>query len=148
VKGFFIVESRSAASPPVVFELLADATTWSTWAGPFVPSSGWQPGAPTGGLGAVRLLGLGRLSSREEIVEFAPPRRLAYALRSGQALHHYRAEVDLVPHADGGTAIVWTGSVDSRVPGVAPLLTNGFRRLVGSFALRLARHAESVRPTE
>jgi uncharacterized protein YndB with AHSA1/START domain len=148
VKRSFRVESRSAASPDVVFGLLADATTWATWAGPFVPSSRWQPDAPSGGLGAVRLLGLGPLSSREEIVAYDAPRHLAYVLRTGESVHHYRAEVELTARPGGGTHIVWSGSVESAVPGMALVVAGGFRRLVQGFAIRLARYAETVAPTQ
>jgi uncharacterized protein YndB with AHSA1/START domain len=146
VRRSFVVEARSAAPPSDVFALLADATTWSTWAGPFVPSSRWEAGAPAGGVGAVRLLGRGLLSSREEIVEHDAPHRLAYVLRSGQPLHHYRAEVVLTERPGGGTHIAWSGSVDSPVPGLGPVVTGGFRRLVQGFATRLARQAERGRP--
>jgi uncharacterized protein YndB with AHSA1/START domain len=148
VNRSFVVEARSAAPPADVFALLADATTWSTWAGPAVPSSRWEAGAPAGGLGAVRLLGLGPLSSREEIVEYDAPRRLAYVLRSGESLHRYRAAVELTERPGGGTHIVWSGSVDSPVPGLGPVVAGGFRRLVQGFATRLARQAERGRPTQ
>jgi hypothetical protein len=141
MRSSYVVEERSDAPVEAVFALLADAPGWQAWAGPLVPQSGWGPGAPQGGLGAVRLLGSGPLSSREEIVEFAPPHHLAYVLRSGEALHHYRATVDLSA-VEGGTRIVWAGSVDSPVPGLAPVVAAGFRRLVRGFARRLARQAE------
>ena len=140
----YVVEAHSTASPEVVFGVLADAPRWQEWAGPAVPRSGWEPGAPAGGVGAVRRLGLGPLSSREEIVEQDPPHRLAYVLRSGEGLHHYRASVDLQAQPDGGTHIVWSGTVDTTVPGVAALLIMVFRRLVAGFATRLARQAERV----
>jgi uncharacterized protein YndB with AHSA1/START domain len=145
VSASYAVTGRSAAPPSVVFALLADAPGWHRWAGPVVPQSSWEPGPPQGGLGAVRRLGSGPLSSREEIVEFEPPRRLAYVLRSGERLHHYRAVVDLEP--DGtGTRIHWTGTVDSRVPGLSPAICAGFHALVRSFARRLARAAEAASP--
>lgn len=135
------VVEHSAAPPEAVFALLADAPGWQHWAGPVVPQSRWAKGAPQGGLGAVRLLGTGPLSSREEIVEFDPHRRLAYVLRSGERLHRYRAAVDLEP--DGtGTRIRWTGTVDSPVPGLSAVIRGGFRRLIRDFARRLARAAE------
>jgi uncharacterized protein YndB with AHSA1/START domain len=140
----FVVESHSAASPEVVFDVLADGSRWQEWAGPAVPRSSWASGAPAGGVGAVRLLGLGPLSSREEIVEHDPPHRLAYALRSGEALHHYRAKVDLQAQPDGGTHIVWSGTVETTVPGLAAPLIMVFRRLVAGFATRLARRAEQA----
>ena len=140
----FAVEAHSAASPETVFAVLADAPHWQDWAGPAVPRSSWAAGSPAGGVGAVRLLGLGPLSSREEIVEHDPPHRLAYVLRSGEGLHHYRASVDLLAQPDGGTHIVWSGGVDTTVPGLGPVLHAVFRRLVAGFATRLARRAEVV----
>lgn len=140
----FVVENRSRAAPATVFAALADGSRWQDWAGPFVPRSSWAAGSPPGGLGAVRRLGLGRLSSREQIVEFDPPRRLSYVLRSGERLHHYRATVELSHRPGGGTRIVWSGTTKSPVPGVARLVSAGFRWLVRGFARRLARYAESV----
>ena len=138
----FVVEAHSSAPPETVFALLADAPGWQRWAGPSVPRSSWQAGSPAGGVGAVRRLGLGPLSSREQIVEQDPPHRLAYALRSGEQLHHYRASVDLQAQPEGGTHIVWSGTVETSVPGLAAPLIMVFRRLVGGFATRLARYAE------
>lgn len=144
----YVVEAHSAASPQTVFELLADGSRWQEWAGPAVPRSSWAAGSPAGGVGAVRRLGLGPVSSREEIVEYDPPHRLAYVLRSGEAWHHYRATVDLIPGPDGGTHIVWSGSLDGRLPGSGAVLCNAFRLLVGGFARRLARSAETVPTAE
>jgi uncharacterized protein YndB with AHSA1/START domain len=143
----YVVTERSSAAPAVVFALLADAPGWHRWAGPVVPQSSWEAGAPQGGVGAVRRLGTGPMSSREEIVELDPPRRLAYVLRSGEALHHYRAVVDLEP--DGpGTLIRWSGTVDSPVPGLSPVVCAGFHALVRGFARRLARAAETARTAD
>jgi uncharacterized protein YndB with AHSA1/START domain len=146
MRSSFVVEAHSQALPDAVFAVLADARRWSTWAGPVVPTSSWERGSPAGGVGAVRRLGLGPLSSREEIVEFDPPRRLAYVLRSAERLHHYAATVELRPDPTGGTRVVWSGSTESAVPGVAAVVGAGFHRLVAGFARRLVRYAESVPP--
>jgi uncharacterized protein YndB with AHSA1/START domain len=140
----FVVESDSSAPPETVFAILADGSRWQDWAGPVVPRSSWASGSPPGGVGAVRRLGLGPLSSREEIVEHDPPHRLAYALRSGEQLHHYRAAVDLHRQPGGGTHIVWSGVVESTVPGLARALGPVLKKLVAGFARRLARYAETV----
>ena len=140
----FVVESHASAPPETVFAVLADGSRWQDWAGPAVPRSSWASGSPPGGIGAVRRLGLGPLSSREEIIEYDPPHRLAYALRSGEKLHHYRASVDLRTQPGGGTHIVWSGVVDSTVPGLARTLRPVLKALVASFARRLARYAENV----
>lgn len=140
------MEARSLASPEEVFAVLADVPRWQEWAGPVVPRSSYERqgvDAP-GGVGAIRRLGSGPLSSREEIVEYDPPRRLAYVLLNGQRRHGYRAEVELHPLPTGGTRIVWSGSFRPPVPGSGGLLLLGFRTLVGGFARRLAARAEAV----
>lgn len=144
MKKGYVVESRSDATPATVFAILADAPGWQNWAGPAVPRSSWETGSPAGGLGAVRRLGRGRLSSREEIVAYDPPHHLAYVLRSGERLHHYRASVDLIAQPGGGTHIVWSGDVDTASRGVGTALVPLFRLLVAGFARRLARYAENV----
>ena len=140
----FSVEARSLATPDEVFAVLADVPRWQEWAGPVVPRSSYARegiGAP-GGVGAIRKLGSGPLSSREEIVVFEPPTRLAYVLLNGQRRHGYRAEVELEPLPTGGTKIVWSGSFRPPLPGTGRLMLLGFRRLVAGFASRLAARAE------
>jgi uncharacterized protein YndB with AHSA1/START domain len=144
MRSSFVVETWSRATPETVFALLADGSRWQDWAGPVVPRSSWQAGSPAGGLGAVRRLGLGPLSSREEIVEHDPPHRLAYVLRSAEGLHHYRASVELLAQPEGGTHILWSGRVESSRPWVATALCRFFQTLVAGFARRLARYAEEV----
>lgn len=141
----FAVEARSLAAPDEVFAVLADAPRWQEWAGPVVPRSSWArtgTDAP-GGVGAVRRLGSGPLSSREEIVAYDPPRHLGYVLLNGQTRHGYRADVHLEPLPEGGTRISWSGSFTPPFPGTGPLMLVGFRRLVGGFARRLAARAEA-----
>lgn len=148
MKRSFVVESTSRARPETVFAILADGSRWQDWAGPFVPRSSWAADSPPGGLRSVRRLGVGPLSSREEIVAFDPPRRLEYVLRSAERWHHYRAEVVVRALPEGGSHIRWSGSLDARVPGSAAFLCAGFRALVAGFARRLARYAESVPTAE
>src|SRR3954471_21903136 len=140
----FSVEARSLASPEQVFAVLGDAPRWQEWAGPVVPRSSYErEGVPApGGVGAIRRLGVGPLSSREEIVGYEPPSRLSYILLDGQKRHGYRADVDLEPLDGGGTRIVWKGSFRPPLPGTGRLMLLGFKRLVGGFAHRLATRAE------
>lgn len=142
----FSVEARSLATPEEVFAVLVDVPRWQEWAGPVVPRSSYERqgiGAP-GGVGAIRRLGSGPLSSREEIVAYEPPRHLAYLLLNGQQRHGYRADVELHPLPTGGTRIVWSGSFRPPFPGTGPLLLMGFRGLVGGFTRRLAARAETA----
>jgi hypothetical protein len=139
------VTAASSTPPERVFDLLADAAGWSRWAGPMVVRSWWElEGEPApGGVGAIRRLGLGALSSREQIVEYDAPHRLAYTWLTSFPVRDYRAEVRLSP-ADGGTGISWRGKFRPAFPGGGPVMRRFFLATVGGFARRLA--AESERP--
>lgn len=136
----FVVRARSAAPPQAVFALLADAPAWQEWAGPFVPRARWEPGT-RGGRGAVRRLGLGPLTVREQVVEHQPPTAFSYVLLTAVRWHGYRADVELSEDR-GGTRILWTGRLSSPVPGLARALEPGFRLLVQDFARRLVVRSE------
>jgi uncharacterized protein YndB with AHSA1/START domain len=143
VSASYEVTARSAAPPEKVFALLADGAGWSAWAGPMVVRSWWEregDGAP-GGVGAIRRLGLGKLSSREEIVEYDAPRHLAYVWLTKFPVRDYRADVRLEP--DGtGTRIHWRGTFAPAFPGGAAVMRRFFLGAVGGFAERLATEAE------
>ena len=137
------VTAHSAAPPARVFDLLADAPGWKRWAGPMVVRSWWErEGSPEpGGVGAIRRLGLGKLSSREEIVEYDAPRHLAYTWLTKFPVRDYRADVRLEP--DGtGTRIVWSGAFVPAFPGGATVMRRFFLGAVGGFTKRLAKEAE------
>ena len=136
------VRVRSDAPPEAVFALLADGARWSDWAGPLAPNSSWErEGSPdAGGVGAIRKLGAWPVFSREEIVEYDPPRQLTYTLLSGQPVRNYRAEVELTPVEDG-TQIAWRSRFEPLIPGTGPLLRWFLSRIIGAMARRLAAHA-------
>ena len=139
------VTARSAAPPEKVFALLADSAGWSEWAGPMVVRSWWErEGTPApGGVGAIRRLGFGKLSSREEIVQYDAPRFLAYTWLTSFPVRDYRAEVRLTP--DGtGTRIEWSGTFRPAFPGGATVMRRFFLSTVGGFARRLAARAEGA----
>ena len=138
----FVVRARSAAPPQTVFALLADAPAWQDWAGPFVPRARWEPGTPAGA-GAVRRLGIGPLTVREQVVAHEPPTTFSYVLLTALRWHGYRADVRLTEDAHGGTRVEWTGRLRGPVPGLARLLLPVFRGLVEGFARRLVVRAES-----
>ena len=137
------VTGRSDAPPDQVFALLADGAGWSRWAGAMIVRSWWERegSPPPGGVGAIRRLGLGRLSSREEIVEYAAPHHLAYTWLTNFPVRDYRADVRVEP--DGaGSRITWGGNFTPAFPGGAAVMQRFFRRTVGGFVKRLAREAE------
>jgi uncharacterized protein YndB with AHSA1/START domain len=137
------VNAHSSAPPEKVFALLADGAGWSSWAGGMIVRSWWErEGTPApGGVGAIRRLGLGRIGSSEEIVAYDPPKHMAYTLLSGMPVRDYRADVWVEPDGDG-SRIRWAGSFMPTVPGTGAALGWFFRSTVGSFARRLAAHAE------
>ena len=139
----FATEATSSASPDVVFRILADATGWTAWAGPFIREARWdregQP--PPGGVGAIRRLGSKPFYGREEIVRYEPPRRLSYTILSGQPVRNYQADVELTP-VDGGTHISWGGRFEPKVAGTGAFMRFFLGRLVAGFARRLAAYAE------
>ena len=137
------VTARSAAPPERVFELLADATSWPRWAGPVIAHGSWERvGDPApGGVGAIRKLGRWPMFGREQIVAAEPPSHQAYTMLSGNPVHNYRADIALAPAGDG-TLITWTATFEPSIPGTGLLLEAVYRRLIGSFARRLAAHAE------
>jgi hypothetical protein len=138
----FVVRARAAAPPTTVFALLADAPAWQEWAGPFVPTARWEPGTPAG-VGAIRRLGIGPLSVREQVVAHEPPTTFSYVLLTAVRWHGYRADVQLSPDEQGGTRIVWSGRLSSAAPGIVRLLLPVFRGLVEGFARRLVRRADA-----
>jgi uncharacterized protein YndB with AHSA1/START domain len=132
---------QTTASREAVWALLADARGWSRWA-PFRTSVLEREGSPVpDGVGALRRFGTGLVVSREEVVDFDPPGRLVYELRSGLPLRDYRAEVTLTP-AGAGTEIAWRARFRPRIPGTGWIFRLFLRRVIGDMATRLARHAE------
>jgi uncharacterized protein YndB with AHSA1/START domain len=145
-RASYEVTARSAAAPQRVFDLLADAPSWKSWAGPLVLQSWWErEGSPApGGIGAIRRLGLRGASSREEIVAYDPPRHLAYTWLT-RLVRDYRADVRLEP--DGtGTRIVWSGSFIPTWLGPGAVMRRFFRLTITGFARRLATRAEKEQP--
>jgi uncharacterized protein YndB with AHSA1/START domain len=138
----FDVRTWSSASKEQVFALVADATSWSRWAGPMIMHSSWaREGTPApGGVGAVRKLGTRFAATKEEILEYDPPHYLAYTIVSWQPIRDYRAIVAL-DSEDGGTRISWAGAFTPRIPGTGWILGWVLKRIVGSMARRLARYS-------
>jgi uncharacterized protein YndB with AHSA1/START domain len=139
----FELTRRSTATPEQVFDVFADGAGWATWAGPMIRSSSWeQEGTPApGGVGAIRVLGAGRYGSREQIVEYQRPSRLAYTVLSGFPVRDYLATIDLTPTVDGGTLIRWSSTFRPPVPGTGWIIAFMLRAMLGGFASRAAAYA-------
>lgn len=113
----FTAEACSPASAASVYGLLADAPSWSRWAGPLVTYAAWETPPGQDGVTPVRRLGRRPFLVREEIVVAEEPFCHAYRLLSGQPVRSYEAEVRLTEDAaSSGTRIVWTRAGDAACP--------------------------------
>ena len=141
----FQVSADSSAPVERVWALLADGAGWSRWAS-FRSSSLEREGTPPpDGVGAIRRFGTGPGVSREEVIEFDPPRHLAYRLLSGLPLKGYRADVTVEPRDGGGSTVTWSSSFErATVPGTGGALAAFLKWFLGDTARRLARAAEST----
>lgn len=139
----YSVTARSAAPRETVWRLLEDVTGWPRWAGRIILRGWWEREGdpPPGGVGAIRRLGFGIVSSREQIVERVPPERQVYTLLFGLPVRGYRATVRLTEDG-GGTRIDWSGEFEPMIPGTGAATRGFLTRLVGGFARSLAAAAE------
>jgi len=145
------VTVTTPADPATVYALLRDGAGWPDWS----PIGSFELERPAAdepeGVGAVRIFRtprpLGRSTSREQIVELIPDRRLSYVLISGLPVRDYRADVDLTPTDDGGTSIRWHSTFRGQTPGVGPLMQRVLGRFIDQTAHGLAtRAAERATP--
>ena len=139
------VRTWSSAQPEEVFDLVADATMWSKWAGPIIMRSwfGKEGTPPPGGVGAIRRLGSRWFSTKEEITEYDPPHYLAYKILTRTPLRDYRAIVSIDKDGDG-CKITWAATGEGRFPGAAPVMMFMLSRVVRGFVTRLAKYAETA----
>jgi hypothetical protein len=139
------VRAHTTADPATVYALLRDESTWPTWIN--LDSMIAERDGPDGphSVGTIRLVRFRRLgiklTTREQVVELVADRRFSYALVSGLPLADYRADVDLYP-IDGGTAIGWSGSWRSEIPGTGRLTELVMTRIYRQFCDGLVRKAE------
>ncbi|HLU45669.1 MAG TPA: SRPBCC family protein [Natronosporangium sp.] len=140
------VEARSSAPPAAVYALLRAGATWPEWS-PIGSFTLERPGkSEPEGVGAIRVFRTGRITSREEIVELVPDRRLSYVLLSGLAIRNYRADVDLIP-TDDGTLIRWRSSFTAVVPGTGGIYRRTLTRFIQECATGLAARAAETTPS-
>jgi uncharacterized protein YndB with AHSA1/START domain len=93
-------EARSATPPDLVWALLADARSWTRWAGfDEVQVEGGE------GVGEIRWNPRGRITGRDRVILFEAPRHYGYESSSVLPVCDYRGDVTLTPVPDGGTDI-------------------------------------------
>ena len=109
-------EGVARATPQAVWELIANAGTYSEW-GPWSAGGYENLGdqAPDGA-GVIRWLRYGHTITVEKVLESEPARRLVYTVVKGIPVRNYRAEVTLSAEGEG-TYIRWSASWDRTLPG-------------------------------
>jgi uncharacterized protein YndB with AHSA1/START domain len=123
------VVRRIAGPPDAVFAVYTDHAAWGAWGG--IGSARIErAGDPApNGRGCVRVLGRGRFSAREEILDFEPGKRMTYRIVKGAVpIRDHFGEV-LFESDGSGTRIVWRCRFESKIPGLAPLLRAAIARL-------------------
>lgn len=134
------VTAHSPADAASLYKLLTDGASWPTWS-PIDSFRLEKAGAcAPEGVSAIRVFRTGLVTSREEITELVPGRRLGYRLLSGLPLRGYRATVELTP-APAGTDIRWHSSFTARLPGTGLLYQLFLSRFIQRCADGLAAHA-------
>jgi len=109
-------EGVAQAAPEVVWQLVADADSYSEW-GPWSASGYENLGdRARDGAGLIRWMRYGRTTTVEKVLESERARRLVYTVVKGIPVRNYRAEVTLSPEGEG-THIRWTATWDRTLPG-------------------------------
>jgi len=134
------VEAVSTAGPATIYALLTDGTTWPRWS-PIDSFELERPGdPPPEGVGAIRVLRLGRTTGRDEILELVPNQRIRYATLSGVPVRDYLGTVELEPLGDGTTRIHWYSSFVPKVFGSGAIVERSIRRFLQRCATGLAEY--------
>ena len=131
------VRAHAHASPQQVWTVLADTASWADWA-PFdevTVEKGHE-------IGEIRRLRSGRITTRERIVGFEPPRRYVYEIVSGLPIRDYVAEILLSPLAGDGTEVRWQAGFRAKIPGTGWVLKRLLEGAIRKGADALVRRAD------
>lgn len=139
-RKFVHVTTESKAEPGQVWALLVDGPSWTQWAG-FDEVDYEQEGTPAPhGLGAVRRIRIGRLTSTETILTFEQGRKFSYDYVGTLPFKQYRADVTLTA-SDAGTLIDWRSQFTPKYPFTGVLLRTVMTRVLTDISTRLATAA-------
>lgn len=133
------VVRRFPAPPQAVWDVYTDHAGWQEWSG-LGRSSLHREGEPhRDGVGAVRCFANGPLKVYEEVVEFEPPKRMAYRIvRGGLPMKNHLGEVHFEPDGDG-TRVIWRCRFESKIPGLGGLMRSFITRIFRNALEGLAR---------
>jgi hypothetical protein len=127
----------------VVWPLIGEAGRWKEWS--FLDRSDLlRTGEPApDGVGAVRRFTRFGVGSQEEVVAWEPPHHLGYRMLKGFPVRNYRADVTCTPDGSG-TAIRWSATFDTKIPGTGRLMTAVLHRTISRFATGAARYGDQL----
>lgn len=139
-RRFVHVRTETKAAPGRVWALLVDGPSWTQWAG-FDEVGYDREGTPAPhGLGAVRRIRIGRLTSIETVLAFEQGRKFSYDYVGTLPFKHYRADVTLTAN-DAGTLIDWRSHFTPKYPFTGALLRAVMTRVLTDISTRLATAA-------
>jgi hypothetical protein len=133
------IHARAAAPLLTVWSVLARQAGMGTRAPVRTFALEREGDPPPDGVGAIRVLSRPPFTIREQITHVEPPFRLAYRMLSGLPARDYAGET-ILSDRDGGTDIVWTVRMTSRLPG----LPRGVRRVIRATAAGLVAECERI----
>jgi hypothetical protein len=138
------VEARSGASPAAVYAVAKDSAGYPRWSriGSFehlVDGAGERFG-----VGSRRRFRTPPLNLTEEVVELIPDHRVGYILLTGLPFGGYRANIDLMPTADGGTLIRWSNRFVVTWPLARGFFAWFMKSVFQEMTPQLAREAERL----
>lgn len=142
----FDVFADSQASAEHVWGLLLDPRSWPEWSPidelVIDQSTGLGHHHAHTVVGSVRAYRTGDAVSGERILELEPLRRMVYQDAFNDALHDYRAIIELTPTSTG-THIQWRGSY-TPVPGLEAVLPDYLKSFMEQMAGGLATYADTL----
>jgi hypothetical protein len=112
----FTVNSSSDAGADAVYGLLVRAGSWPSWSS--IDSAEIEGGGDPASrqqVGDIRVFRIGRVVSRERIIDLVPDARFVYEIEGGP-FRSYRGVVELETAPTGGTDITWSATFEPKLP--------------------------------
>ncbi len=143
LKWSYDVRAHTPAPPSTVYAMVRDVSRWAEWQS-IKSINAEDPQAPQGDLvGSVWVAHNHGATTRLQITELVPDRRLGYLSLTESIFRDYQAAFDLTPGDSGGTDIRWHATFRPRVPGTGGILERYMRRTFAEVVNRLADQANS-----
>jgi hypothetical protein len=137
---------RIDAPRQVVWDVLADVSSWKDWGNYEVSELEREGDPPPGGIGAIRVTGRRPITVREEVEIWDPPSRFGYTLLSGLPLRDYHAVVTLSDSGGGATNLHWQSRFDAAWRGTDAVARFLAGKVLADIARQVGAEAERRAP--